>query len=169
MDLLQFYENYCRDDLSSQRDIMNLYGQMRNVIQRWKECLPNTGLTHMNVSSRTFLHYPTEEGEEMVLLDLKYAGEGDMDWDLAAFAADLLYDEQQIFDLLVLYYAEALSEEEYMKSYEKMLLGTCIVSFVRGVQYRLLSKMVTDLRKKAFECLKYTKKILNILKRNHLI
>lgn len=169
LDMLQFYENYLRDELVSQRDIMNLYEQMRAVIKRWNSFPKHMGLTHMNFSSRSFFWYSVEEERKIALIDLKYAGEGDTDWDLVSLAADLGYGEQQMFELLVLYYGETLSEEEYTKAFEKMIFGTCIVSFVRGIRYRLLSKLEADLRKKAFESLKYTKKILHLLEDNYLI
>lgn len=169
IDMLRFYEAKFETVLLQYRDITGLSERIKKVIEKWETYVPREGLAHLNLTTKSFIQFGKEGQKEILLLDLKYAGLGDTDWDVAGLAADLFCSEQEIFDLLVLYFSETLSEDGYRTIYEKILLGTCIVAFVRGIQYRLLSNAITEMRKKAFESIKYTKKLLNVIEVNGLI
>ena len=169
VDMLRFYESKYEAILLAQRDILGLNDHIKDAIARWESYPSHDGLAHMNLTTRSFIQSAKEEQKELLLLDLKYAGAGDADWDLAGLAAELFCGEEEIFDLLVLYFGDSMSQEEYMVIYEKILFGTCIVSFVRGIQYRLLSENRQEYRKQAFRYLKTARKLIDFLRQKHLL
>jgi len=74
-------------------------------------------LTHIDAVPDNFLFIPTENGEEVRLIDWEYAGMQDACVDVAMFAIYAMYDEEQIEQLIDLYYVEGCDIKTRSKIY----------------------------------------------------
>lgn len=104
-------ENSCYED----------YGRTKAHVFQLKKYIDSQDkhwvLTHIDAVPDNFLFVETERGEDIRLIDWEYAGMQDACVDIAMFAIYAMYDEEQIEQLIDLYYVEGCEKETRLKIY----------------------------------------------------
>lgn len=114
---IDFYESLWINEKSCYKD----YEETKAGIFALKEYIDlqdkHWVLTHIDAVSDNFLFVPNEKGEEIRLVDWEYAGMQDACVDIAMFAIYAMYNEEQIEQLINLYYLEGCDIKTRLKIY----------------------------------------------------
>ena len=114
---IEFYQSLWDGEESCYEDYESTKAQVLELKKFIDLQEKHWGLAHIDAVSDNFLFIPSDNGEEIRLIDWEYSGMQDTCIDIAMFAIYAMYNEKQIEQLIDLYYIEGCDIKTRLKIY----------------------------------------------------